>query len=280
MMKAANRLGRDMRDAGLQQAIRAVGGISALARALGVAQPSISGWSRVPAERVVAVEAATGVTRDVLRPDLYPPIDEHGVIHIDLDETDIARANLYLVFANLLLRVPDEKVLIELSRLSGDDTALGQAVSALAQAANAAKAEEIAREHFNLFVGVGRGELLPYASYYLTGFLYERPLVRVRGDMKRLGIERGEEFPEPEDHLGFLMEIMAGLIARRIACEASEEKAFFGKHIEPWAERFFADLGKAESASFYRAVARLGELFVAIEREAFALHGEETSDAA
>lgn len=108
-----------MRDAGLQQAIRAVGGISALARALGVAQPSISGWSRVPAERVVAVEAATGVTRDILRPDLYPPIDEHGVIRIDLDETDIARANLYLVFANLLLRVPDEKILIELQRLSG-----------------------------------------------------------------------------------------------------------------------------------------------------------------
>jgi TorA maturation chaperone TorD len=279
-MKAENRLGRDMRDAGLQQAIRAVGGISALARALGVAQPSISGWSRVPAERVVAVEAATGVTRDILRPDLYPPIDEHGVIHVDLDETDVARANLYLVFANLLLRVPDEKILIELRRLSGDETALGQAVSALAEAADVSNAEAIAREHFNLFVGVGRGELLPYASYYLTGFLYERPLVRIRANMKRLGIERGGEFAEPEDHLGFLMEIMAGLIARRIACEPGEEKAFFTKHIEPWAGRFFADIGKAEAAGFYRAVGRLGEQFMAIEREAFALAGEETSDAA
>jgi TorA maturation chaperone TorD len=247
---------------------------------LGVAQPSISGWSRVPAERVVAVEAASGVTRDILRPDLYPPVDENGVIHIDLDETDVARANLYLVFANLLLRVPDEKVLVELRRLSGDETALGQAVSALAEAADVSKAEEIAREHFNLFVGVGRGELLPYASYYLTGFLYERPLVRIRGDMKRLGIERGEEFPEPEDHLGFLMEIMARLIARRIACEPGEEKAFFTKHIEPWAGRFFADIGKAEAAGFYRAVGRLGEQFMAIEREAFALSGEEKSDAA
>jgi TorA maturation chaperone TorD len=76
------------------------------------------------------------------------------------------------------------------------------------------------------------------------------------------------------------MEIMAGLIARRIACEAGEEKAFFTKHIEPWAGRFFADIGKAEAAGFYRAVGRLGEQFMAVEREAFALAGEETSDAA
>jgi TorA maturation chaperone TorD len=76
------------------------------------------------------------------------------------------------------------------------------------------------------------------------------------------------------------MEIMAGLVLRRIACEPGEEKAFFAKHLQTWAERFFADLANAEAAGFYRAVARLGGLFMAIEREAFALDGAETSDAA
>ncbi|CAN1538673.1 TorD Uncharacterized component of anaerobic dehydrogenases [Rhabdaerophilaceae bacterium] len=268
-----------MRDAGLQQAIRAVGGISSLARALGVSQPAISGWSRIPAERVSAVESVSGVPRQVLRPDLYPSDNEGAAVDV-LDPVDAARGQLYLLFANLLLRIPDEDVLIDLRRLSGDETSFGQALDALAASADITQAEAIAREHFSLFVGVGRGELLPFASYYLTGFLYERPLVRARSDMRRLGVERSAEFSEPEDHIGFLMEIMAGLVLRRIAGEASEEKKFFEKHLKPWAERFFADLAKAESAKFYQAVGRLGAVFMAIESEAFEMAGSETSDAA
>ncbi|MCA3649643.1 MAG: molecular chaperone TorD family protein [Methylobacterium sp.] len=268
-----------MRDAGLQTALQAAGGASALARKLGVAQPSISGWCRVPAERVAAVEAATGVARHVLRPDLYP--SEDGVsVPVVLDPIDEARAQLYLLFANLLLRVPDERILIGLRQLDGDDGALGEALRGLAAQADVTRAEEIAREHFDLFIGVGRGELLPFASYYQTGFLYERPLVRVRSDMRRLGLERGEEFQEPEDHLGFLMETMSGLIARRIPCEAREERAYFERHLKPWVERFFADLEKMDAQPFYRAVGRLGTVFMAIEREAFALDGAETPDAA
>jgi TorA maturation chaperone TorD len=268
-----------MRDAGLQAALQAAGGASALARKLGVAQPSISGWNRVPAERVAAVEAATGVARHVLRPDLYS--SEDGVsVPVVLDPVDEARAQLYLLFANLLLRVPDERILIGLRQLGGDDGALGEALRGLAAQADVTRAEEIAREHFNLFIGVGRGELLPFASYYQTGFLYERPLVRVRSDMRRLGLERGEEFQEPEDHLGFLMETMSGLIARRIPCEAREERAYFERHLKPWVDRFFADLEKMDAQPFYRAVGRLGTVFMAIEREAFALDGEETPDAA
>ena len=129
-------------------------------------------------------------------------------------------------------------------------------------------------EHFDLFIGVGRGELLPYASYYLTGFLYERPLVRLRHDMRRLGMERGEGLSEPEDHIGFILEIMAGLVARRIDAEREEERRFFERHLKPWAERFFEDLGKASAAHFYGAVGRLGAQFMRIEREAFALDGD------
>lgn len=259
-----------MRDAGLQEAIRAVGGISALSRLLGIAQPSVSTWTRIPAERVLAVESATSVPRHVLRPDLYPAEDGS----IALDPIDEARSRLYLLLSHFLLKVPDERVLIDLRRLEGDDTALGQALMAVAQAADVPGADRIAREHFDLFIGVGRGELLPYASYYLTGFLYERPLVRIRQDMRRIGVERGDGMSEPEDHIGFLLETMAGLITRRFTAEPDEQKRFFTRHIEPWAERFFADLAKAEAAQFYRHIGQLGLEFMRIEREAFALDSE------
>lgn len=258
-----------MRDAGLQEAIRAAGGISALARMLGIAQPSISVWSRVPAERVLAVETATAVSRTILRPDLYPGEEE-----VVLDPVDRARVNLYLLLARLILVVPDERLLIDLRQVGGDESPLGHALRDLAHEADVLRVDAIVREHFELFVGVGRGELLPYASYYITGFLYERPLVRARQDMRRLGIERGEGLSEPEDHIGFLLEAMAGIIMRRFPAEAEEEKRFFTRHIEPWAERFFADVEKSETAVFYRSVARLGLEFLGIEREAFALDAD------
>src|SRR3546814_5223971 len=81
--------------------------------------------------------------------------------------------------------------------------------SALAEAAHSVSVETVEREYFDLFLGVGRGELLPYASYYLTGFLNERPLARLRADLKRLGLERAESHFDPEDHLGTLCEIMS-----------------------------------------------------------------------
>jgi TorA maturation chaperone TorD len=261
-----------MRDAGLEQAIKAAGGISALARRLGVAQPSISNWSKVPAERVLAVESITAVSRTVLRPDLYPADRED---HADLDPVEEARGKIYLVLANVLLRVPQDAVLAELARLEPGEGEIGHALSALAEAAGRASGESVAREHFNLFVGVGRGELLPYASYYLTGFLYERPLVRVRDDLKILGLARDESVSEPEDGMGFMCEVMAGLALGRFAAAETFQRTFFERNLRPWAEKFFADLEKAEGAIFYRAVGRLGRVFMELEREAFALNVDQ-----
>lgn len=265
-----------MRDAGLQQAIEAAGGISALARSIGVAQPSVSAWSRVPAERVIAVESATAVPRDILRPDLYPR-DANG--ELVTDAIDEARARVYLLLGNLILHVPDEALIADLAQLGDDGTALGAALGGLGERADIRVIERIAREHFELFIGVGRGELLPYASYYLTGFLYERPLVRARADMRRLGIERSEGLSEPEDHIGILFETMAGLVSRRFAAEPGEEARFFMRHIAPWAERLFADLVDAKAAQFYQAVGRLGLEFIRIEREAFALDDHHDANA-
>jgi TorA maturation chaperone TorD len=253
------------RDAGLSQAIKAAGGVGALARALGISQPSVSAWTRIPADRVVAVEAATGVERRHLRPDLYG--DDTLVA---VDPLDRARAEEYALLALLLLNPPSAKTLDDVSRLRGDASALGMVHLELAGAAESG-VQAVQSEHFALFIGLGRGELLPYASYYLTGFLHERPLARLRDDLMGLGIERSDGVSEPEDHIAILCEIMSGLALRRYGNDAAAERRFFERHVKPWAGRFFADLEAAQNAKFYRAVGRLGRVFMEIEAEAFAL---------
>jgi TorA maturation chaperone TorD len=256
-----------MRDQGLQQAIDVAGGVSELARRIGISQPSVSNWDRVPAERVVSVEVATGVDRAILRPDLYSAERMGG----DVDEVDSARAQEYALLSALLMRAPNADLLARLATLHGDATPLGAAHIALAECASRTSAERVEREFFDLFIGLGRGELLPYASYYLTGFLHERPLARLRDDLGRLGIERSEGNCEPEDHAAILCEIMAGLAGGRFPAPAGADRELFEKHLDPWIGRLFADLERAESADFYQTVGTIGRLFIDIEREAFAL---------
>ena len=151
---------------------------------------------------------------------------------------------------------------------------LGRAHAGLAEAAGRLDAEQIEREYFNLFVGVGRGELLPYISYYLTGFLHEYPLARLREDLRETRHRaRSTNNPEPEDHIAILCEIMAGLIDGRFAAPPGSDRAFFAKHLNPWAGRLFDEVEKAKSADFYGHVGAIGRLFMQLEREAFELTG-------
>jgi len=160
-------------------------------------------------------------------------------------------------------------LLDRLAGLSGDGTPLGQAHAAMAEAGMRAIAGQVDREFFVLFVGLGRGELLPYASYYLTGFLNERPLSRLRADLAALGIERAANSSEPEDHAAILCEIMAGMADGRLEASIDAQRAFFEKHISLWVGRLFADMEQAASAKFYRAVGTLGRLFIEIETQGF-----------
>jgi len=255
-----------MPDQGLQEAIRAVGGVTELARRIGISQPSVSNWSRVPAERVLVVEAISGVSRATLRPDLYAEAKPSGV-----DETDLARAQEYALLGSLLLRAPDAGLLEQIARLRGDATPLGVAHVELAQAARNADVSKVEREFFDLFIGIGRGELLPYGSYYLTGFLHERPLARLREDLARIGIARADGVVEPEDHAGILCEVMAGLASGQLLAPAGAGRIIFETHMASWIGRFFSDLEGAQSADFYRRVGTVGRLFTDIETEAFAL---------
>jgi TorA maturation chaperone TorD len=193
---------------------------------------------------------------------------------LELADEDVLRAHWYGLLAAVLRAAPERARLDQLAGLVGDETDFGTDVSALADAAQAALAADpkaLEQEHFDLFTGVGRGELLPYGSYYLAGFLYEKPLAQLRADMRRLGIARAEGVHEPEDHIAAVMEMMSGLItgAFGAAADLATQRQFFAAHLGSWAPRFFEDLETAECAGFYRSVGRVGRRFLAIESAAF-----------
>lgn len=187
------------------------------------------------------------------------------------DDVDLARAQQYALLAALLVRAPDAGMLARLARLQGTATPVGLAHIALADAAAEASSAQVQREFFDLFIGVGRGELVPFASFYLTGFLNDRPLAALRGDLAVLGLERADGRHEPEDHIGTLCEIMSAFAGGELALPEAEQGRFFGRYIAPWGARFFADLEAAEAARFYRAVGAMGRQFIEIEMEAFAM---------
>jgi TorA maturation chaperone TorD len=192
----------------------------------------------------------------------------------EIAEEDLARAQLWALVGRLLLAAPDADMLKQLSALQGDDeTPVGRAVSVLAASARRVDAKAVREEYDALFIGLVRGELVPFASYYLTGFLHEKPLANLRGAMARLGIASRDDVAEPEDHIGAVSEMMAGLITGAFGppADLATQQRFFDDHIAGWAPRFFDDLQKAAAADFYKAVGALGRVLVGIEAEAFAM---------
>ena len=195
---------------------------------------------------------------------------------IKVNDMDRARADLYNFLGLLLAEPPDELLLAQTSSLSGDDSDLGQSVGVLGRLAKVTKPKAVESEFNKLFIGLGRGELLPFASYYLTGFLNEKPLALLRQDMAAQGIARSETVFEPEDSIASLMEMMGALIVGRFGEPASVEtqKTFFNKHIGPWAAHFFTDLEEAKNSVFYTPVGTVGKTFMQVEAEAFRMSGD------
>jgi len=192
---------------------------------------------------------------------------------IAVSAEDSMRANLYGLLGNVLFCPPSKEILADLKELSGDETEMGNAFNSLSKIASSID-ENTALDEFNqLFVGMGRGELLPYCSYYLTGFLNEKPLAKLRNSMRELGIVRNDEIKEPEDHIGSLFEMMSGLIIGRYGEPANiaVQKEFYFAHIEPWAGHFFKDLEAAKSSRLYQPVGAIGRLFVEIETNAYSM---------
>jgi len=192
------------------------------------------------------------------------------------DEMQAARAGTWSFLARVLRAAPDADLLATLGALDGIDTAEGPIAMGwelLRRAALDNGEHAVADEYFALFVGVGRGELVPFGSWYLTGFLMEKPVALLRRDLARLGIEREAGVVESEDHAAALAETMAILIRDGDDVPLAEQRAFFGAHLAPWMPRFFQDMQGARAASFYRSVGFFGESVLTFETSLLAMPG-------
>lgn len=186
---------------------------------------------------------------------------------------EAARNAVYAFLALTLYGPPGDRAVSIASELASNDTPLGQAFNAFSTAHAATSPSETAAEYHSLFIGVGRGELVPFKSYYLTGFLNEKPLADLRNDLMELGFERADGVKEPEDHIAALCDVMAAIVAGSASEEFTiyEQEQFYTAHLDRWAAQFFADLAAAKTSNLYRHIARIGEEFMQIEKDAFAM---------
>jgi TorA maturation chaperone TorD len=185
------------------------------------------------------------------------------------------RAIGYRILGRLLARSADETLLGSLRDLRVDERCAGRDMAAawsmLKLAAQKASVEQVEDEFTELFIGIGRGELVPYGSWYLTGFLMEKPLAVLRRDLAALGFERQPGVTEPEDHAAALCDVMCLLASAQPRTPFEQQKEFFEQHLGCWMERFFDDLQRAERACFYRAVGQLGSSFMGVEKRYFSM---------
>jgi TorA maturation chaperone TorD len=192
-----------------------------------------------------------------------------------LDAGEQARADVYRLLGALLAGPPGTELLDVLRNIQPEPAPDGEAMTAAWQALKAAAEQAepgmLEEEYFNLFIGLGRGEVVPFASYYIHGFLMEKVLASLRGELAGLGIERRQGVAEPEDHIAALCEVMAMIISSHGL--QLDQSAFFESYVASWAGRFFEDLGKAGAADFYRAVSQLGQAFLEVEQRYFSLPG-------
>jgi TorA maturation chaperone TorD len=186
------------------------------------------------------------------------------------DEDQLARAGAYSLLGALLAAPPNGDLLHSLRELPPGDGLLAPAWDSLAKAAGEARPESLEDEYHALFIGLGRGELVPYASWYLTGFLMEKPLAQLRAELRDLGFTRQEGVVEPEDHAAAVCEVMAMTIMEN-RLSFPEQSEFFANHLGSWLPRFFQDLEQAESAVFYAAVGGFGARLMAVEQQYFAM---------
>jgi TorA maturation chaperone TorD len=189
--------------------------------------------------------------------------------HPDRDEAlELARAEAYSLLGALLRQPPEKELLARLAELQWDSDLphpLAAGLEELRDTSPAYSSEAAAEEFRLLFVGLGRGEIVPYASWYREGVLKGGPLARLRSDLGALGIAPAAETAEPEDHAALLCETMA-LLCRQEGVDPQTYGVFFREHLAPWMFDFFRDVRSARNAGFYRAVASLGLGVLEVDR--------------
>ena len=193
-----------------------------------------------------------------------------------LDE-ETARAELYGLLAALYYAPPTPELAAQLrvavTEVPSAGGILQEPWAALVAAARAADDEVLRSEYNALFGGVGKPEVYLFASHFLSGFLNEKPLAALRGELARLGLERDPAMPETEDHFACLCEVMRYLIAGDDVAVANltQQHAFFSVHIQPWVMMMCDDIQKHPRARFYAALAQLTRAYMGVEAQGFDL---------
>lgn len=201
------------------------------------------------------------------------PSDNTGSAVEQIAPEDESRAAVYAMLAQLLSAPPAQSQLADLASLQGSETEFGQAISKLSQAARSTSAAQEDDAYHDLFIGLTRGKLLPYGSYYLTGFLHEKPLARLRNTMAQLGIAASPDEKDPEDHIASVLDMMGGLIRGDFGqpVPVAQQRIFFQEHVQSWAPYFFRDLEKVEDSELYAAIGTVGRVFLELEEAAFSM---------
>ncbi|MCC8253922.1 TorD/DmsD family molecular chaperone [Vibrio campbellii] len=186
------------------------------------------------------------------------------------EQEQTLRREIYLVLSALFRSAPSEEMIEFLTSLEVEpsESAMQKAWIALQQAAKDSNREALEDEYQDLFIGIGRGEVMPFGSWHMTGAMMEKPLAEIRHDLELLGFERDENVKEPEDHIAALCEVMSMLTG-----EAEDlQQAVFNKHIAPWFNSFTQQLENAQSANFYKPAAQLCEAFLTLEQVRFSVN--------
>ncbi|MGR5212453.1 TorD/DmsD family molecular chaperone [Vibrio rotiferianus] len=186
------------------------------------------------------------------------------------EQEQTLRTEIYLVLSALFRSAPSEEMIEFLTSLEVEpsESAMQKAWIALQQAAKDSNREALEDEYQDLFIGIGRGEVMPFGSWHMTGAMMEKPLAEIRRDLELLGFERDENVKEPEDHIAALCEVMSMLTAE----EEDLQQAVFNKHIAPWFGSFTRQLENAASANFYKPAAQLCEAFLTLEQVRFSVN--------
>ncbi|BFN31395.1 molecular chaperone TorD family protein [Vibrio harveyi] len=186
------------------------------------------------------------------------------------EQEQTLRTEIYLVLSALFRSAPSEEMIEFLTSLEVEpsESAMQKAWIALQQAAKDSNREALEDEYQDLFIGIGRGEVMPFGSWHMTSAMMEKPLAEIRHDLELLGFERDENVKEPEDHIAALCEVMSMLTGE----EEDLQQAVFNKHIAPWFNSFTQQLENAESANFYKPAAQLCEAFLTLEQVRFSVN--------
>jgi TorA maturation chaperone TorD len=191
--------------------------------------------------------------------------------HPPTAEEDRARAGYYALLARLFYSGPDAgllKAIAGADEIAQNNAAdLARAWNALAVAARAMDAEAAGAEHDQVFIGVGKAEVTPYASYYLAETGREKVVVRLKQQLSDFGLARAGSAREPEDHFAGLFEVMRHLISDSSDAALQDQKRFFQQFVGPSYPGFCAAISKSPKTNFYRHVAEFARHFLDIESE-------------